>query len=431
MSSIAYFTRSRKKGDKEISIWIRVHHCGSDFRQSLPLSVPARFWNKKRGWIRDTVDDPCLKERLDKTGALLNNLKHHIYSFLIGRGNMTNSDLKLEINSFISIKHVVKRKEDNNLFTIFITNKISSMENKSFLNRGEPYSKNAINNWKKFLTLWKAYESNIYGKALRFRDITIDTYYQFMDYCDKNMYRKSTKYQYARLFKAALNYALTDGVSTNLTHHHRNFSTHSYSETNKGVYLTMNEIVKLIQLEFQKNDFKDKVRDYFLIGCLTGLRFSDCSSISINDIVHFELNGCKHSALIKTQKKTKNEVAIPLLTKDVERILLKYGGKMPKISISGYNKYIKDICRIAGIVEKVRTTNIVGGKEVVKWVSKDRLVSSHTARRTCITNLYLSGKLDMKQIRDISGHKSEQAFSRYICLSQEENVKTIIRKLVQ
>ena len=83
MSTIAYFTRSLKKGDKEISIWIRVHHRNSDLRQSLHLSIPARFWNKKRGWIKEPTDDPFIKERLDKTEAVLNNLKHQIYAHLL------------------------------------------------------------------------------------------------------------------------------------------------------------------------------------------------------------------------------------------------------------------------------------------------------------------------------------------------------------
>lgn len=72
MSSLAYFT-----------IWIRVHHRNSDLRQSLHLSIPARFWNKKRGWIKEPTDDPFIKERLDKTEAVLNNLKHQIYAHLL------------------------------------------------------------------------------------------------------------------------------------------------------------------------------------------------------------------------------------------------------------------------------------------------------------------------------------------------------------
>lgn len=430
MSSIAYFTRSLKKGDKEISIWIRVHHRNSDLRQSLHLSIPARFWNKKRGWIKETVDDPCIKERLDKTETILNNLKHHIYTLLMDTDEFTGSNLKTQINKVLNIKRR-SIKEDNDIFCKYLSHKITDMEEKSFLNRGEPYSKNSIDNWKKFKALWSAFEFKHFNRQLLLDEIDMSTYYLFMDHCDSCMYKKSTKYQYARLFKAALNYALAEGVSTNRVHLNRNFATHASCEANKGIYLTMEEIVKLTNVEFDRNDFRDKVRDYFLIGCFTGLRFSDCSTITINDIVKLEIDGNIHSALIKTQKKTKNEVIIPLLTNDVVKILMKYGGRMPKISISGYNKYIKEICRKAGIVSRIRTTSMVGGKEIVQWITKDRLISSHTARRTCITNLYLSGKLDLKQIRDISGHKSEQAFSRYICLSQEENVKTIFKRLVQ
>jgi hypothetical protein len=84
MSTISYFTRSFKKGDKEISIWIRVHHHGLDIRQSLHLSVPARCWNKRKGWIKDRANsDSYLKERLEMTSTILNNLKHHIYTHFL------------------------------------------------------------------------------------------------------------------------------------------------------------------------------------------------------------------------------------------------------------------------------------------------------------------------------------------------------------
>lgn len=432
MSTVSYFTRSLKKGDKEIAIWVRIHHCGQDIRLSLHLSLPAKYWSKKRGCIRDVhLEEPYIKVRMDKINTILNNLKHHIYTIIVDSEKISSSTLRYEIRNVLNQSCTSERKADNDIFCNYISGKILSMEHKSFLNRGEPYSKNAIDNWKKFLTLWKAFELKTYNKYLSFSDIDMNTYYNFMEYCDSNMYKKSTKYQYARIFKAAMNYALNEGISANRIHLNRNFSTHASTEASKGVYLTMEEILKLGNIEFDRGDFRDKVRDYFLVGCFTGLRFSDCSSITLSDIVHFEVNGSNHSALIKRQKKTKNEVAIPLLTEDVERILMKYGGRMPRISISGYNKYIKEICHTAGIVGKIRITSIVGGKEVVRWISKDRLVSSHTARRTCITNLYLSGKLDLKQIRDISGHKSEQAFLRYICLSQEENIKSIFKRLVQ
>ena len=48
------------------------------------------------------------------------------------------------------------------------------------------------------------------------------------------------------------------------------------------------------------------------------------------------------------------------------------------------------------------------------------LVSSHTARRSCITNMYLSKKFTTMQMMSISGHKTEAMFNNYVKLSLDE-----------
>ena len=59
------------------------------------------------------------------------------------------------------------------------------------------------------------------------------------------------------------------------------------------------------------------------------------------------------------------------------------------------------------------------------------MVSSHTARRSYITNLYMEGKLNTEQIRSISGHASEESFKRYLCQNQEEEAKEILRRYIR
>ncbi len=51
-----------------------------------------------------------------------------------------------------------------------------------------------------------------------------------------------------------------------------------------------------------------------------------------------------------------------------------------------------------------------------KW----ELVASHTARRSCITNMYLSKKFSVQQMMSISGHKTESMFYKYVKLSLDE-----------
>lgn len=57
------------------------------------------------------------------------------------------------------------------------------------------------------------------------------------------------------------------------------------------------------------------------------------------------------------------------------------------------------------------------------------LVSSHTARRSGITNLYLSGNFDTYQMMSISGHRDEKTFYEYIKLSSDEVADSIAKKM--
>ena len=47
-------------------------------------------------------------------------------------------------------------------------------------------------------------------------------------------------------------------------------------------------------------------------------------------------------------------------------------------------------------------------------------MTSHTARRTGITNMFLSHKYDIVQMMYVSGHKTQKTFMDYIKLSSEE-----------
>ena len=152
----------------------------------------------------------------------------------------------------------------------------------------------------------------------------------------------------------------------------------------------------------------------FLIGCYTALRFSDFTQIKDENIID---NGTK--IRIKTQK-TGEIVIIPLHFR-VKEIIKKYNGHTPPtISNQKLNKYIKEVGELAKI-----DTPIVKEKKDGKLIfnhtyKKYELISSHTARRTAITNM-VKAKIPTYKIMLISGHKTEQAFRKYIKLTKDEN----------
>lgn len=61
-------------------------------------------------------------------------------------------------------------------------------------------------------------------------------------------------------------------------------------------------------------------------------------------------------------------------------------------------------------------------------VPRYRLATTHTARRTGITLMYLSKMLDSHEMMSISGHKTESVFNDYIKISGIELATSIAKK---
>ena len=126
----------------------------------------------------------------------------------------------------------------------------------------------------------------------------------------------------------------------------------------------------------------------------------------------------------KTQK-TGAEVTIPAHPKLVE-ILNRYDGSSPRINHITFNKRIKEICRLAKIDDLVKRSVTKGGVRQTTQYEKWELVSSHTARRSGATNMYLSG-IPAQSIMMITGHTTEKMLMKYICITDEENAQRLAK----
>ena len=62
---------------------------------------------------------------------------------------------------------------------------------------------------------------------------------------------------------------------------------------------------------------------------------------------------------------------------------------------------------------------------------KYELISSHTARRSGVTNMYKSGLLDTRQMMGISGHQSEKVFESYIKVGIREQARRTAMRLLE
>lgn len=215
--------------------------------------------------------------------------------------------------------------------------------------------------------------------------------------------------------KVFLREAFDEGITTNNIFANRRFrSNSSLADT---IYLTPMEIKEISNLDLKTNLKLDRVRDMFIIGCYTGLRFSD--------IVNIKPEHINDGMIEITQVKTKEKVAIPM-TKEVERLLSKYNNSLHKISNQKFNDYLYEVVKkCEGLEVEVIKKSIQGGKQIVIKKPKYEFVSSHTARRSFATNEYMAKGLNVRDIMAITGHKTEKSFYKYIRQTPKENAERV------
>lgn len=177
------------------------------------------------------------------------------------------------------------------------------------------------------------------------------------------------------------------------------------------IFLTMKELSKLYRHDF-KNKRLNQVRDKFCFGCFTGLAFSDLDSLTREHI-----NG---STLTKLRNKTKIPLDIELAKPAIE-IIKRYQDKykaLPKISHQRFNDYIKECCEKAGIKTPTVYKDFSKGVTTEKIAPKFKLVGSHTARKTFISNFYHNTK-DINLTKKNAGITQDKTLRRYMGIDKE------------
>ncbi len=187
-------------------------------------------------------------------------------------------------------------------------------------------------------------------------------------------------------------------------------------EDTDAIYLSWQEIHAIYALDLSGEPYKVQViRDEFILGCLTGFRFSDYSEVAPEEI--------RGGFLYVKTKKTTERVVVPLKP-EAHAILMKYKMQMPPINNVDFNLYIKYIGELAGIKENIKFSYRRGNQMIEEIRPKFAWITSHTCRRSFCTNEFLD-TTPIILIMAISGHKTEKAFRRYIKADNLEKAKMI------
>lgn len=234
-----------------------------------------------------------------------------------------------------------------------------------------------------------------------FNKIDLVWYASFKSYCEE--FKKHSVNTFGRnvgLIKTFLNHSLREKYTMN--DKFKLFK--AKREVTDQVVLSKSEVLKLYHFDFS-NDLKlEKVRDVFIFGCLTGMRYSDFKRVQRENIE----NGVITLREVKDKSKT---LKIPLVGLS-RAILEKYEYVLPIISDQKFRDYIKVACKMAGFTDPVVKSSRIGNNVSNETFKKYERVSTHTARRSFITNMINAG-VPTKVIMGITGHKSIVTFQNY------------------
>ena len=284
---------------------------------------------------------------------------------------------------------------------------------------GKPISKTTIRVYKQaFRELKKFKDKHYKNRKFDFEQIDYFFYTQFQKYliAEQN-YSTNTVGKHTKTLKSFFLEAQARGLMPNFVP--RKFK--SISEQTDAVYLDTGELNVLYNLDLSDNTRLEKIRDLFLVGCWTGLRFSDFTRIEAENV-------SKEFIEIQTQK-TGETVVIPIHD-HVRAIMKRYEGKTTNslplpISNQKMNDYLKELGELADFTDTQSQTYTKGGKRITTNYLKFELITTHTARRSFATNQYLAGFPSIS-IMKLTGHRTEKAFMKYIKVTPKEHAQKLL-----
>jgi integrase len=253
------------------------------------------------------------------------------------------------------------------------------------------------------------------SKKIKLSFEIVDT--KFYDLYKKYLYglemQPNTVGSEIKRLKSFMNWATESGHNTNLAF--KSFK--KPKEKTTIMVLNQDELNTIYSFDLSSNKRLERVRDLFVLGCYTGLRFSDIANLKKENI-----NG--NFIELRTVK-TKDPLKIPIAP-HAREIIIKYDGNLPKISNQKANDYIKEIGQTVGLESKTQKVKYNGGRRIDVTVNKFELLTTHTARRTFITLALKQGMPQVTLIK-ITGHKDLRTMQKYVEITEEDTYNAMMK----
>ena len=385
---------------------------GNYYRYTTKFKVLPKNWDVDKQRVRAVISEP-LKDVINKYLGEIDIAANKLYYTAIAECKEITKEYFKEGLDLWTGRRVIEKPN----FWIFLSNYIEASETRLDPKTGRTINRRTIQEYNTTKKALSEFEKEN-GVKIDFDNISLATLVDFRDFLTTvKGFAVNNVAKHIDNLRQFLRAAYAEKIVFDVDVIDNKRFTNA-REAAYNVYLDESEIDAIINLDLSTNKRLDGARDLFLIGCFTGLRISDYNNIKPHNI--------KGSTIEIFQSKTGGKVVIPIHD-TVRAILNKYNGSTPpKLSDQRLNEYIKEVCKLAGIVEQTEKQQTKGGAKVATVQEKWEMVSSHTARRSFATNSVKNG-VPIQTIMQITGHKKEATFLKYVKLSASEHA-AIMRK---
>lgn len=383
--------------DKDMdTLCIRLTHKGKVIRLSTGIKMAPKFWNQETQSI-----------------VRKNNENYTYHNELL-------SKLTADIERIFRVAALENQTLES------IRNEVGKVLDPNFVPKAERGVLSLYREWANFGTATKlqpsrqnrqclaVFEEFIRKEDIPFEKVDYSFYSDFVVFLRTiKKYKENTVGTQIKNLKAVMNEGLKRKLHTN--EDFKNFK--KPAEPIININLTEGEIERMRVL--QLSGLQEQVRDIFIVGCYVAQRHSDYSTLSKKDIID--------GRLVIVQEKTNHRIIIPIHP-IVEEILSKYKGELPDVGQVVFNREIKKIALKASITDPVFIRHTKAGQRVEKYVPKWKLITSHTARKSGVTNalragvpiedcMYLAGIYDIRTFKVYAGVTDEE-YSQRLAVSK-------------
>jgi site-specific recombinase XerD len=402
---------------KRSSIRAKISVSGTSIFLYTGVSIETEHWDKKKHFVRPYVGKTTTTRVLRILKELEIAIMDLIDQYKYGRPKLTFVELEEKLQELVESPHnkynkekkqsVVTKESFNSFFDHFYNDCANGIRLTPKRQKLKPTALYSYINSKKMFE--KFQKEKGYDIALSdFKQEHIDA---FGDYMINDLEIAMNTHSKAMMeVMQVIKYAVKLKKLPSSRLSELEFDTRR--EETDSIYLKESEVLELLQIKDFDEPIHEIVRDVFVIGCFTGMRFSDYTTIDAAAI--------QENRLSFIQQKTGGRVTLPIHPV-VNTILNKYNYQLPEVpKNNAFNQILKLIGSKMPSLQVSFTRQVTYKRELQSFVKKKyEFLQTHTARRSFCSNEYLKGT-DPLVIMAISGHKSHKSFMRYIKVSGDE-----------